>query len=181
MKRNKCIGIAGWKNSGKTSLVSNLIAELIADGLSVSTIKHAHHNFDLDQPGTDTFKHREAGAGEVAIVSSRRWAIQHELANEQEPSLDDVLEKLSPCDVVLVEGYKRENIPKIEILAPDTKEKDYLWPNDSTVFLLACDNEVEGCDLAQFNRSDAKAIAQVISKQILKSEEHGSEILKASG
>ncbi|MEO1142840.1 MAG: molybdopterin-guanine dinucleotide biosynthesis protein B, partial [Pseudomonadota bacterium] len=109
----KCFGIAGWKNSGKTSLVASLVTEISNRGFVVSTIKHAHHAFDLDTPNTDSFKHREAGANEVVLVSGNRWAIQHELRGNPEPDFETVLEKLSPCDLILVEGYKRENIRKL--------------------------------------------------------------------
>ena len=94
----KIFGVTGWKNSGKTHLVSSLVSEFTNRGLKVSTVKHAHHAFDIDHEGTDSWKHRKSGAGEVALVSSRRWAVMHELTNEKEPPLNEVLQKLSPCD-----------------------------------------------------------------------------------
>ena len=100
-------GVTGWKNSGKTTLVSRLVAEITARGYSVSTVKHAHHNFDIDQKGRDSYAHREAGAHEVALVSGRRWALMHELRGEEEPSLADVLAKLSPCDLVIVRRIRK--------------------------------------------------------------------------
>ncbi len=112
--KQRVIGITGWKNSGKTTLTERLVAEFSRRGLKVATVKHAHHEFDVDQPGTDSFRHRKAGAAEVAIVSSRRWVLMHELLEEDEPALADILARLSPCDIVLIEGYKREPHPKIE-------------------------------------------------------------------
>ena len=100
----RVFGITGWKNSGKTTLTERLVREFVARGRKISTVKHAHHGFDIDREGTDSFRHREAGAGEVAIVSGRRWALMHELADEEEPALGDILARLAPCDIVLVEG-----------------------------------------------------------------------------
>ncbi len=157
----KCFGIAGWKNSGKTSLVASLVTEISNRGFVVSTIKHAHHAFDLDTPNTDSFKHREAGANEVVLVSGNRWAIQHELRGNPEPDFETMLEKLSPCDLVLVEGYKRENINKLEIIGPDCG-RDRLWPNDPNIMALACDEEVTDCDLPRFARGDVSDIADFI-------------------
>mgnify|MGYP000020065837 CR=1 FL=1 len=156
-----CIGIAGWKNSGKTSLVAGLVTELSNRGLGVSTIKHAHHAFDLDTPGTDSFKHREAGAREVILVSRNRWAIQHELRGNQEPDFETMIGRLDACDIVLVEGYKRESIPKLEIIGPESKD-EYFWPNDSNVKAIACDEPVKNCPLRQFGRSDYKAIGDFL-------------------
>ena len=111
---HRVFGITGWKNSGKTTLTERLVTALSDRGFRVSTIKHAHHGFDIDHAGTDSFRHRAAGAGEVAVVSARRWALMHELRGEDEPLLAQVLETLAPCDLVLVEGYKRDPHPKIE-------------------------------------------------------------------
>ena len=111
----RVIGLAGWSGSGKTTLVTKVIPVLVGRGLKVATVKHAHHDFDTDQPGKDSWLHRRAGASEVAVVSSRRWAIVHELGDEAEPSLDDVLAKLSPADLVIVEGFKRHPHPKLEV------------------------------------------------------------------
>lgn len=136
------IGVAGFKNAGKTTLVSRLVEELCARGFVVSTIKHAHHAFDIDQPGRDSFKHREAGAREVAIVSGNRWALMHELHGEAEPAFGDILARLGPCDIVIVEGYKREGHDKIEIRAKDS-ERPSLWPDDQSIVAIACDEPVE--------------------------------------
>ncbi len=110
----RVFGITGWKNSGKTTLTERLITELTSRGWRVATVKHAHHDFDIDKEGTDSFRHRLAGATEVAIVSDRRWALMHELRGDEEPLLETMLARMSPCDIVLVEGYKRENHKKIE-------------------------------------------------------------------
>lgn len=112
-------GITGWKNSGKTTLVVKLVTHLAARGYTVSTIKHAHHAFDIDQPGRDSFQHREAGATEVLISSVNRWALIHELRQETEISLDAALHKLVPVDLVLVEGYKHDAHPKLQVYRPD--------------------------------------------------------------
>ncbi|MBO6815593.1 MAG: molybdopterin-guanine dinucleotide biosynthesis protein B [Rhizobiaceae bacterium] len=161
----ECFGIAGWKNSGKTSLVAGLVEEISTRGLVVSTIKHAHHTFDLDTAGTDSFKHRKAGAHEVVLVSGKRWAIQHELAERPEPDFWTMLGKLSPCDLVLVEGYKREKIPKIEIISEATINETRFWTEDPNVRALACDIEIAGCPLPCFPRNAYREIADFILEQ----------------
>ena len=161
MDLGKCFGIAGWKNSGKTSLVASLVTHISNRGFKVSTIKHAHHAFDLDTPKTDSYKHREAGANEVILVSSNRWAIQHELRGLEEPNFETMLAKLTPCDLVLVEGYKRENIAKLEIIGPDS-ERDALWPNDNNIKAIASDTQIENCPLPHYHRNDIKKIADFI-------------------
>lgn len=112
----KIIGITGWKNSGKTTLVTQLVSALCQRGLRVSTIKHAHHNCDIDQPGRDSFKHREAGASEVLLASGKRWALMHELRDEEEPELSELLHHLSPVDIVVIEGFKLAQHPKIQVI-----------------------------------------------------------------
>ena len=138
----RIFGLAGWSGSGKTTLLTALIPELVARGLTVSTIKHAHHEFDIDQPGKDSWLHRRAGASEVAIVSSRRWAIVHELGEEPEPPLADVLAKLSPVDLVIVEGFKHHAHPKIEVYRPAVG-KPLLYPDDPHIVALACDAAID--------------------------------------
>lgn len=161
MAVSKCFGIAGWKNSGKTTLVAGLVAELSARGLVVSTIKHAHHTFDLDQKETDSFKHREAGAREVLLVSEKRWALQHELSGNGEPPFDEMLKRLSPCDLVLVEGYKREPIPRIEVLGPTSPDQP-LWKSDPHVKAIAAESAIEGSALPFFRRDQYTEIADFI-------------------
>ncbi|APH72053.1 molybdopterin-guanine dinucleotide biosynthesis protein B [Aquibium oceanicum] len=160
----RVLGITGWKNSGKTTLTERLVAEFRARGFSVSTVKHAHHEFDIDTPGTDSFRHRAAGAGEVAIVSDRRWALMHELRGETEPTLDDVLARLSPCDLVLVEGYKRDQHPKIETRRLDAKERRPLSPASPNVLAIAADHPLPGEHLPVFSLDDIPSIADFIAK-----------------
>ena len=126
----KLWGVAGWKNSGKTTLVTRLVSELAGRGFVVSTVKHAHHAFDIDKPGTDSHRHREAGAQEVMIVSGSRWALMHELRDEQEPPMIQAIERISPCDLILVEGYKRERHPKIEARRRESTRSGLLAPDD---------------------------------------------------
>lgn len=163
MNLDKCFGIAGWKNSGKTSLVAALVTNISARGFKVSTIKHAHHAFDLDTPNTDSYKHRQAGANEVVLVSANRWAIQHELRGADEPDFESMLQKISPCDLVLVEGYKKENIAKLEIIGPES-ERALLWEKDKNIKAIASDTKVENCPLPGFHRNDIDDIADFILK-----------------
>lgn len=158
----RVIGITGWKNSGKTTLTERLVAEFRRRGLSVSTIKHAHHDFDIDKPGTDSFRHRAAGAGEVAIVSGNRWALMHELRGEAEPPLSAVLARLAPCDLVLVEGYKRENHKKIECRRLGAKDRAPLLDRDPHIVAIAADHTVEGSTLPVFRLDDIATIADFI-------------------
>ena len=135
----RVIGLAGWSGSGKTTLLARLIPLLTGEGLRVSTIKHAHHNFDVDKPGKDSWTYRQAGASEVLVVSDTRWALMHELRGAAEPSLAELLGKLSKCDLVIVEGFKREPIPKIEIWRAEVG-KPLLHPEDPAIVLMASDD-----------------------------------------
>ncbi len=157
-------GITGWKNSGKTTLTERLVAELVGRGWKISTVKHAHHGFDIDKEGTDSYRHRAAGAGEVAIVSGLRWALMHELAGEAEPSLDDILERLAECDLVLVEGYKRESQLKIEVRRRGAREHTPLSINDPNIVAIAADHPQPGETLPLFDIDDIPAIASFIEK-----------------
>lgn len=163
------LGIVGWKNSGKTTLTSRLIAELTRRGFKVIALKHAHHEFEIDHPGRDSMKMREAGASEVGIISSTRWALIHELSDDEpEPPLQDFLAKLSPCDIVLVEGHKNEDFAKIEIRGPDHDENSNppLAPQDNNIIALVTDkapgNTPPSLHLPHFNRDDIPAIAEFI-------------------
>jgi molybdopterin-guanine dinucleotide biosynthesis protein B len=156
------IGVAGWKNSGKTTLVTRLVGELRRRGYRVATVKHAHHDFEIDREGTDSYRHRAAGASEVLLVSSRRWALIHELGEEHEPSLDEILQKLAPCDVVVVEGYKREPIPKIEVRRKDAVRADPLAPEDAQVIGVATDYPCEVADRPVFDIDDVVGITDLI-------------------
>jgi molybdopterin-guanine dinucleotide biosynthesis protein B len=137
----RLIGLAGWSGSGKTTLLSKLIPALVASGLRVSTIKHAHHEFDIDQPGKDSWVHRQAGATEVLVASARRFALMHELRDEAEPTLPELLARLSPTDIVLIEGFKRDPHPKIEIHRPDLG-KSLLQPDDDWIAAIASPSRV---------------------------------------
>lgn len=136
------IGFAGFSGSGKTTLLEQVIPHLTAQGLRVSVIKHAHHNFDIDKPGKDSFRHREAGAKEVLIVSGYRWALMHELRDEAEPSMETLCQRLSPCDLVIIEGYKYSEIPKIEVHREETGHP-YLYAEDKRIVAVASDSKAE--------------------------------------
>ena len=159
MKQN-VIGITGWKNAGKTTLVEKLVSHFAGLGLKVATVKHAHHEFDIDHEGTDSFRHRKAGAREVAIVSGRRWALMHELDGEEEPPLAEVLTRLAPCDLVIVEGYKREGHAKIEVRRGASGPA--LAPDDASIIAIAADTLAGDESVPVLNLNDAPAIADFI-------------------
>jgi molybdopterin-guanine dinucleotide biosynthesis adapter protein len=158
----RVFGITGWKNSGKTTLTERLVAELTRRGWLVSTVKHAHHAFDIDHAGTDSFRHRAAGASEVAIVSGTRWALMHELRDDSEPDLESILARLSPCDLVLIEGYKREAHRKIEVRRLDARSQEPLVPGDPNIVAIACDFALGGGELPVFALDDVQAIADFV-------------------
>ncbi len=160
------IGIAGWKNSGKTTLTERLIGELTARGLVVSTIKHAHHDAVIDTPGTDSDRHRRAGASEVALVTANRWALMHELRGRPEPDFAEVLAKLSPVDLVLVEGYKLAAIPKIEVRRRDGRQGSPLIDGDANVIAIAADHAVADHRVPVFELDAAAAIAEFIIQRL---------------
>ena len=162
---NRVIGVAGFKNAGKTTLVERLVTELTRRGYRISTVKHAHHSFDIDHEGRDSFRHRKAGAGEVAVVSASRWAVIHESRGEAEPSLDEILAKLAPCDLVIVEGYKRDSHDKIEVrnLALDHPK---LAGGDPTVVAIAANGPVADAPVPVFDRDDVSALAGFIVKHM---------------
>jgi molybdopterin-guanine dinucleotide biosynthesis protein B len=159
-------GVTGWKNSGKTTLVTRLVSEFTRRGLNVSTVKHAHHAFDIDKPATDSFRHREAGAREVMIVSGHRWALMHELQGEAEPPLEAALQRLSPCDLILVEGYKRENHPKIEARRLAAARRESLAPDDPSIRAVAADHEADGNGRPVFRLDDVSGIADLIAAEL---------------
>jgi molybdopterin-guanine dinucleotide biosynthesis protein B len=156
----KVLGIAGFSGSGKTTLIEKVIPVLVREGLRVSLIKHAHHEFDVDQPGKDSYRHRHAGCSEVLISSSNRWALMHELRGAPEPSLQEQLKHLSPCDVVLIEGYKSEPIPKIEVRLKDA-HTPALFHDDRNVVAVATDDVLD-TSLPQLDVNDPEAVAQFI-------------------
>lgn len=135
----RIFGFAGFSGSGKTTLIERLIPLLAERGLRVSLIKHAHHGFDVDQPGKDSYRHREAGCSEVLVSSSKRWALMHELRGAPEPSLDELVAKLSPCDLVLVDGFKREPIPKLEVHRGANASAGLIFPHDPHIVAIATD------------------------------------------
>lgn len=163
---NRVFGITGWKNSGKTTLTEKLVSELVRRGRSVSTVKHAHHDFDIDKEGADSFRHRQAGASEVAIVSGRRWALMHELRGEDEPRLADILERLAPVDIVIVEGYKREGHLKIEARRLDATDRAPLAPSDPSIVAVAADHAQENETLPVFGLDDITSIADFIERRV---------------
>lgn len=160
----RVFGIVGWKNSGKTTLTERIISELTARGWRVSTVKHAHHAFDIDREGADSFRHREAGAAEVAIVSGRRWALMHELRDEAEPALESILARLADADIVLVEGYKREAHRKIETRRLEAKDTAPLSKNDPNIVAVAADHAQPAETLPVFDLDDTKSIADFIER-----------------
>lgn len=155
-------GIVGWKNSGKTTLTERLVAELVARGHRVSTVKHAHHAFDIDHENTDSYRHRMAGAGEVAIVSERRWALMHESRDGNEPPLADILARLAPCDIVIIEGYKREDHPMIEARRMDARDTAPMTATNPNIVAIAADHAIPGESLPVFALDDIATIADFV-------------------
>ena len=160
----KIFGVTGWKNSGKTGLMERLITEFTARGVSVSSIKHAHHSFDIDHPGRDSYRHRDAGARQVLLASRNRWALMHELRDEDEPSLGDLLKQLSPVDLVLIEGYKRDRHPKIEAHRKETGQP-LIAPEDETIVAVASDASV-AIDRPVLDLNDTASIANFIAQHL---------------
>ena len=157
------IGLAGWSGSGKTTLITKVLPVLIKRGLKVSTLKHAHHGFDLDQPGKDSFMHRAAGASEVIISSAKRWAVLHELREEPEWDMPALLQKIAPVDLVLVEGYKRESFPKIEIYRV-ANGKPLLHGEDKFIVAIASDTPLPDVKLPVIDLNDIGAVADALLK-----------------
>jgi molybdopterin-guanine dinucleotide biosynthesis protein B len=162
----RIIGLAGWSGSGKTTLITKLIPCLIARGVKVSTLKHAHHGFDLDQPGKDSFFHRAAGATEVIISSGKRWAILHELREELEWNLGALVAKMSPVDLVLVEGFKRDNFPKLEIYRA-ANGKPLIHPEDPHIIAVASDTALPQAKIPVIDLNDVEAIADLLVKRAI--------------
>jgi molybdopterin-guanine dinucleotide biosynthesis protein B len=159
-------GIAGWSNSGKTTLIEKLTRHFSDRGLRVATIKHTHHKFDIDAPGSDTDRHRAAGAAETAIVSGSRVAIVEEIDAAGEPALNAVAERLSPADVILVEGYKSSAIPKIEVRRAAVASEKLLAVNDPFVLAIASDHDVDSHGKPVFNLDDVSGIAALIENTL---------------
>ncbi len=160
--RPRLLGIAGYSGSGKTTLVTALIPALTARGLAVSTVKHAHHAFDVDRPGKDSYEHRQAGAREVLVASAKRWALMHEHRDDEaEPTLDDLAAKLAPVDLVLVEGWKHGTHPKLEVHRPAVG-KPLLAAEDPRVVAVASDAPVPGLEVPRLDLGDVEAIADFV-------------------
>jgi molybdopterin-guanine dinucleotide biosynthesis protein B len=157
----RIIGLAGWSGSGKTTLITKVLPRLLARGVRVSTLKHAHHGFDLDQPGKDSFMHRAAGATEVVISSARRFAILHELREEPEWDLPDLLARLAPVDLVLIEGFKRDAFPKLEIHRAENR-KPLIHPEDPHVVAIAADTPLPQATVPVLDLDDIERIADVL-------------------
>ena len=160
----KVFGFAGWSGSGKTTLIEKLIPRFVQRGLRVSLIKHAHHTFDVDHAGKDSWRHRQAGATEVLVTSSRRWVLMHELRGAQEPSFDEQLKHLSPCDLLIVEGFKHAPIPKLEVWRAVTGE-GLLHPQDAHIVAVASDAKVD-TRLPLLDLNDDAGIADFIVKHL---------------
>ena len=157
-------GVTGWKNSGKTGLMERLVTEITGRGMTVSTIKHAHHTFDVDQPGRDSYRHREAGASEVLLASRNRWALMHELRDADEPTLQHLLGQLAPVDLILIEGYKRDRHPKVEAHRQETGQP-LIAPDDDTIRAVASDTPLS-LDRPVFDLNDTKAVADFILTEV---------------
>jgi molybdopterin-guanine dinucleotide biosynthesis protein MobB len=157
-------GVTGWKNTGKTTLTERLVAELTGQGLRVSTVKHAHHATEVDHPGRDSYRHREAGAGQVLVASPVRWALMTELRGAEEPPLDQLLARLDPCDLVLIEGYKAAPHPKIETHR-EAAGRALLAPANSTIRAIASDGAPDS-DLPLFALDDVAGIAAFIRREV---------------
>ena len=160
----KIFGFAGYSGSGKTTLIEKLIPLFVQRGLKVSLIKHAHHTFDVDQPGKDSFRHRHAGCTEVLVTSSRRWALMHELRGAAEPTLNEQIERLSPCDLLLVEGFKHEPIPKLEVYRAEVGES-MIHPQDRNIVAIASDAKVDSA-LPQLDLNAPETIAAFVLKHV---------------
>ncbi len=175
----KVMGLVGWSGAGKTTLIVKLIPELKARGLTVSTLKHAHHDFDVDKPGKDSYVHRGAGAQEVLVASANRWALMHELNGAAEPSLCDLLARLAPADIVLVEGFKTGAHAKIEVHRVDNG-KPFLYPNDPSIIALASDAPPPFGPLPRVNLDNIEAIASLVLAHALSLDETCKRLAAAS-
>ena len=160
----KIFGFAGYSGSGKTTLIEKLIPLFTARGLKVSLIKHAHHQFDVDTPGKDSYRHRHAGCTEVLVTSSRRWVLMHELRGEAEPDLQEQIKHLSPCDLLLVEGFKHDPIPKLEVYRAEVGEP-LLHPHDANIAAVATDAALD-TPLPTLNLNDPAAIAGFVLRHL---------------
>jgi molybdopterin-guanine dinucleotide biosynthesis adapter protein len=158
----RVLGMVGWSGSGKTTLLVKLIPLLVGRGYRIATLKHAHHAFDVDQPGKDSYEHRKAGASEVIVSSARRWVQMHEIGDGAEATFADLLRRLSPCDLVLVEGYKSERHPKMEIYR-QAVGKPPLYRHDDRIIAIASDSPLTDTQLPVVDLNDVAAVADVVA------------------
>lgn len=158
----KVIGIVGWKNSGKTYLVQQIISKLVLKDFKVATIKHAHHDFDIDHPETDSYLHRKSGSQQVIISSSKRWAKISELNNSQEKKLEDLISELEDPDIIIVEGYKKESHSKIEIIKNEEDKSKYLFNKLENVIAIVSDEKISNCDKVHFKKNQINEIVNFI-------------------
>lgn len=164
MSDARILGIVGWSGSGKTVLITKLIPLLAGRGLRVATLKHAHHAFDVDQPGKDSYEHRKAGAGEVIVSSSRRWVQMQEVGNRAEATLAELLRRLSPCEIVLIEGFKTERHPKMEVYRR-ANGKSPLHPGDSRIVAIASDQAFPDASVPVVDLNDLPAVADLVCER----------------
>jgi molybdopterin-guanine dinucleotide biosynthesis adapter protein len=171
----KVFGITGWSGSGKTTLMVRLLPELISRGLTVSTMKHTHHRFDLDRKGKDSYEHRQAGASEVLVSSSNRWALMHELRGAPEPGMDELIKQMTPVDLLLIEGFKEHRYDKLEVFREATG-KALRCGDDKDVVAVACDTVLDDLDVPVIDLNDTAAIADfiVVRCQLEGSLKHGA-------
>ncbi len=162
----KVIGISGWSGNGKTTLLERLIPALIDRGYTVSTLKHAHHHFDIDRPGKDSYRHREAGATEVLISSSNRWALMHENRDGQEADMESLIARMEPVDILLVEGFKKESFPKIEVWREES-DAPPLHLKDDTVVAVATDSRSLETDLPTLDLNSEQEVANFIVSRFM--------------
>ena len=160
----KRFGITGWKNAGKTSVVERLVAEFVARGLRVSTLKHAHHRFEIDHEGRDTFRHRAAGAAEVLVSSGTRWALMSELRGDPEPALDELIAKMTLVDLVLIEGWKTSPHPKLEVWRAETGHP-LIAPGDETILAVATDTSLD-LNIPVLDLNDTQALADFVQSEV---------------
>jgi molybdopterin-guanine dinucleotide biosynthesis protein B len=159
----KVLGVTGWSGAGKTTLLAKLIPELVSRGVRVSTMKHAHHAFDVDQPGKDSFIHRQAGASEVLIGSAKRWALMHELRDDAEPSARELMRHMTPVDLLLIEGFKGEDHEKMEVWR-EVNGRKLLSTDDATFVAVLCDGVPPSTKLPIINLNDVTAIADFVMR-----------------
>jgi molybdopterin-guanine dinucleotide biosynthesis adapter protein len=164
MNQARILGVVGWSGSGKTTLITKLIPVLAGRGLRVATLKHAHHNFDVDVPGKDSYEHRRAGASEVIVSSARRWVHMHEVGEGQEATLAQLLQRLSPCDLVLIEGFKSERHPKMEVFRK-AAAKNPLHPDDNRIVAIASDQEFPAAGIPVVDLNNTAAVADLVCER----------------